>query len=132
MSNVLNNAMYVLASTDVNCAQGSPLVKALAIVRLVMNVICIAVPIVMIVLGTIDLFKAVTAGKDEDIKKKQQTLIKRIIAGVLVFLVPTIVSLLMSLLGAGGNWADCWNNARTANFKDLFNGNVNVSENLTG
>lgn len=124
---MLSNAMYVLATTDVDCSAGSELVQAMAIVRLVINVICIAVPIVMIVLGTIDLFKAVTAGKDDEIKKKQQTLIKRIIAGVLVFLVPTIVSLLMNLLGAGGNWSECWNNAKNANFKNLFNGQVKTN-----
>lgn len=111
--------------TTVDCSAGSEIVQVIAIVRLVMNVICIVVPIVMIVLGTIDLFKAVTASKDEEIKKKQQTLIKRIIAGILVFLVPTIVSLLMNLIGAGGNWATCWNNAADADFTSLFSGDVN-------
>ncbi len=111
--------IFMLATTDVSCAAGSEIVKVMGIVRLIMNVICIAVPIVMILLGSFDLFKAVTSGKDEDIKKKQQTLIKRLIAGVIVFLVPTIVSVLMNLIGVNG-WRDCWNNARNAQFKDLF------------
>lgn len=117
--------MFVLASdTVVNCSQDSTLVNVIAIVRLVMNVICIAVPIIMILMGTIDLFKAVTAGKDEDIKKKQKALITRIIAGVLVFLVPTIVSVIMNLIGVS-SWRTCWNNAAKGNFKSLFqNGNV--------
>ena len=117
--------MFVLASdTVVNCGKGSTLVNVIAIVRLVMNIICIAVPIIMILMGTIDLFKAVTAGKDEDIKKKQKALITRIIAGVLVFLVPTIVSVIMNLIGVS-SWRACWNNAAKGNFKSLFqNGNV--------
>lgn len=116
--------MFVLSDADVSCAQGSTLVNVIAIVRLVMNIICIAVPIIMILMGTIDLFKAVTAGKDEDIKKKQKALITRIIAGVLVFLVPTIVSVIMNLIGVS-SWRACWNNAAKGNFKSLFqNGNV--------
>lgn len=116
--------MFVLNDADVNCGEGSTLVNVIAIVRLVMNIICIAVPIIMILMGTIDLFKAVTAGKDEDIKKKQKALITRIIAGVLVFLVPTIVSVIMNLIGVS-SWRTCWNNAAKGNFKSLFqNGNV--------
>lgn len=116
--------MFVLADADVSCGEGSTLVNVIAIVRLVMNIICIAVPIIMILMGTIDLFKAVTAGKDEDIKKKQKALITRIIAGVLVFLVPTIVSVIMDLIGVS-SWRTCWNNAAKGNFKSLFqSGNV--------
>lgn len=116
--------MFVLADAEVSCGEDSTLVNVIAIVRLVMNIICIAVPIIMILMGTIDLFKAVTAGKDEDIKKKQKALITRIIAGVLVFLVPTIVSVIMNLIGVS-SWRECWNNAAKGNFKSLFqNGNV--------
>lgn len=111
--------MFVLADTDVDCQSGSTLVNVIAIVRLVMSIICVAVPIIMILMGTIDLFKAVTAGKDDDIKKKQKALITRIIAGVLVFLVPTIVSVLMNLIGVS-KWRTCWNNAKNGNFKSLF------------
>lgn len=126
MVNLLNNSLYMLAkTTDVDCSAGSEIVKVMAIVRLIMNVICIAVPIVMILMGSFDLFKAVTAGKDEEIKKKQQTLIKRLIAGVIVFLVPTIVSVLMNLIGVSG-WRACWNNASNANFKTLFDGSVST------
>lgn len=122
----------VLAKTTTTAAKGtagytgcddpsSTLVQVIALVRFILNIICIAVPIIMILMGTIDLFKAVTAGKDDDIKKKQKALITRIIAGVLVFLVPTIVMLIMSLLGAGGNWKTCWDNAKSASWSNLFN-----------
>lgn len=93
--------------------------RVMGIVKLVMRVICIVVPIVLILLGTIDLFKAVTSSKDEEIKKKQQTLIKRVIAAVIVFLVPTIVTVLMNLIGVD-EWKTCWNNARD-DFQALFN-----------
>lgn len=115
--------MYLLVDV---CSQ-TEVLQVMAIVRLIMNVICIAVPVVMIVMGSFDLFRAVTAGKDEEIKKKQQTLIKRIIAGVIVFLVPTIVSVLMNLIGVG-EWRECWNGAADVDFQDLFSGDVGEAE----
>lgn len=114
-------AASTTSTISVDCSDpNTTLVKVIAIVRYALNIICIAVPIIMIFMGTIDLFKAVTAGKDEDIKKKQKALITRIIAGVLVLLVPTIVTLIMSLLGAGGDWQTCWKSAKTATWSDLF------------
>ena len=94
------------------------LLRVMGIVKLIMKVICIIVPIALIVLGTLDLFKAVTAGKDEEIKKKQKALITRLIAGVLVFLVPTIVTVLFNLLGYD-SWKNCWNDAKE-DFSTLF------------
>lgn len=90
----------------------------ISLVKFVLNVIRFVVPIVLIVLGTIDLFKAITSQKDEEIKKKQSALVKRIIAGVIVFLVPTIISLLMSWVGNDG-WQNCWDSS-TGGFQDLF------------
>ncbi len=98
------------------------MLQVMGIVRFIMRVICIIVPIVMIILGTIDLFKAVTAGKEEDIKKKQKALITRLIAGILVFLVPTIVTVLFNLIGVS-DWKTCWNNA-SDDFSSLFSGDV--------
>ena len=55
------------------------------------------VPIIVIVLGTLDFFKAVIAGKEDEMKKAQKTFIKRIIIGVLVFLVPVLINAIMWL-----------------------------------
>lgn len=55
------------------------------------------VPALVILLGTLDLFKAVIAGKEDEMKKAQRTLIKRVIIGVLVFLVPVLINVIMWL-----------------------------------
>lgn len=93
----------------------------ISLVKFVLNVIRFVIPIVLIVLGTIDLFKAVTSQKDEEIKKKQSALVKRIIAGIIVFLIPTLISLLMSWIG-NDEWQTCWNNS-TGGFSELFQAN---------
>jgi len=58
----------------------------------------IAIPIILIVMGTIDLGKAVMASKDDEIKKAQMTLVKRAIAAVMVFFVIALVKMLLQLL----------------------------------
>ena len=57
----------------------------------------IIVPILLILLGSLDFAKAVTAGKEDEMKKAQTTFVKRLIAGVAVFFAPVIVGLIMQL-----------------------------------
>lgn len=100
--------MFILADvTNTICTDG--MAKIIAIIGFVLKIIQWVVPIILIVLGTIDLVRAVIAGKDEDIKKHQQTLVKRLIAAIIVFLIPLLVSVVTGLLGTD-EWKTCWNN----------------------
>ena len=56
----------------------------------------IIIPLILIVMGMIDLGKAVISSKEDAINKAVTTLIKRFIAAVVVFFVPSIVSALFS------------------------------------
>ncbi len=58
----------------------------------------IFVPIVLIIMGMIDMLKAVISQKEDEIKKGWNTLIKRTIYGVSVFFVFFLVQLIVSLL----------------------------------
>ena len=82
------------------------LAPILRIVGYVIFGIKVATPIILIIVGMIDLAKAVTLNKDEEVKKAQNLLIKKAIAGVLVFLVITIVGLLMGVVG-GDQYKSC-------------------------
>ena len=114
--------MISVLAVDI-CKNDSEMAMVFGLVKFILSVICIVVPVVMILLGTIDLFKAVTAGKDEEIKKRQKALITRLIAGIIVFLVPSIVSLLMGLIGQSSkttdSWKSCWDHA-SSSWKSLF------------
>ncbi len=55
------------------------------------------VPALLILLGSLDFFKAVLGGKEDNMKKAQATFIKRLIIGVIIFLIPAIVNGLMWL-----------------------------------
>lgn len=81
------------------------------IITLLKNVIKLLqwlIPIGLILFGMIDLGKAVIAGKEDEMKKAQGTLIKRFIYAVAVFLVVTLVSFVMGLVGST-EWKECWN-----------------------
>lgn len=68
------------------------------IVGYVMLVFRIAIPILLIVYGAIDLGKAVIASKDDEIKKATKGLTMRAIAAVVIFLIPTIVTFIFGMV----------------------------------
>lgn len=75
----------------------------------------IVTPIILIVMGTIDLVKGIMSGKEEDMKKGRETFIKRLIVGMLVFLVALIAKFAVSVV-AGNNS----NYTRIINCMDCF------------
>lgn len=78
-------------------------------IDLIMQYIRIIVPILVITLGTLDFAKAVLAGKEDEMKKAQNTFVRRLIAGVAVFFVPLLVDIVMELADIvwAGNYTSC-------------------------
>ena len=85
--------------------------KVPEITSIVVNTIKIVVPVLLVIMGSIDLLKGVTAQKEDEIKKGQQIFVKRLIAGILVFFVFAIVQLLVGLAAgdSGKTIMDCAN-----------------------
>ena len=89
----------------------------LSLAATVVHIIQFAIPIALIIFGMIDLGKAVVAGKEDEQKKAQQTLIKRFIYAVLIFFIITLVGFVMGIVGDTANtgtaddtnsWSTCW------------------------
>ena len=89
----------------------------------VFPIIQIGIPILLIILGSIDLGKAVMSSDDKEIKGATSRLIKRVIYAVAIFFVVTIVTLVMNLFASSGaskdptigdtnSWEDCWEAAK--------------------
>ena len=94
------------------CSDNGTMVGVWQAVSAVITVIQIVVPILLILMGSIDMVKAVMAGKDDEIKKAQGTLIKRVIAAIIVFFIPLLVQLMLGLIpvgdsNAGVTFKDC-------------------------
>ncbi len=96
------------------------------IVRLIKKglfpIIQIGIPILLIVMGTIDLGKAVISSDEKEIKGAQSKLIKRCIYAIVIFFMVTLVTILMSLVGVSKDdnvsedqatsWSTCWDSIK--------------------
>ena len=96
----------------VNCDALMPIIRLIR--DGVIPLIQIGIPIILIVLGMLDLGKAVMASKEDEIKSAQKLLIKRAIYAVAIFFVVFIVQVVFGLIDNSGdlgqsNWITCWN-----------------------
>lgn len=85
------------------------------VVSTIIFIIKIIIPILLIIFGMIDFMKAVMAQKEDEIKKGQQTFIKRLIAAVIVFFIIQIVQLIITFVSGDDddsivNCFDCFVN----------------------
>lgn len=102
--------MFILENDClIGSGEGADLGSFMAIFKLVITVIQYAVPVALILWGSIDLFKSITTGKDDEIKKKQTLLFKKVLSAVIIFLLPWLVFTIMSLLGGNvGSFGSCY------------------------
>ena len=78
------------------CAETAGIWK---VIGFVIYIIRIAIPIIIVLLGTLDLGKAVIAGEDKKIKESQKSFLLRLIYGIAIFFVFNIVYVIFGLLG---------------------------------
>ena len=80
------------------------------IISTLITLIKIIVPILLIIFGMLDLGKAVVAAKEDEIKKGQQTFIKRAITAVIVFFAIQIVQIVINFVSSKDpNVVNCFN-----------------------
>ena len=70
----------------------------IGVVHIVYLTIQIAVPILLVIFGMLDLFKGITAQKEDEIKKGQQIFVKRLINAAIIFFALIIVKLLIGII----------------------------------
>lgn len=87
-----------IQTSDANCNSifsgqfGVVLKNALSLLRF-------AVPLIIIGLSIVDFIKATAAQNDSEIKKAANKLVKRMIIGVIIFLLPTVLEFILYLAG---------------------------------
>lgn len=108
--------MYIL---DV-CDSLGPL---LGVINFIINAIMVGIPIILILLGMIDLGKAVISSKEDEVKKAGKTLLRRFLYAIGVFAVVwgvTAVFDLISNTSSGeidpnkAGWKSCWEKIRNS------------------
>lgn len=124
--------MFILDCTAAEemCSNLQPFLN---VIKVFLEILRWTVPILLIIFGSIDMFNAVTKADDEKvIQDSRRKFIKRIIYGVVVFIVPFLVNLVMELIDEGiGNenndevtattWVSCWNEKiNISNCSDIY------------
>jgi type IV secretory pathway TrbL component len=105
LAKVLMNGEYTCGGTSLVFSGTFPYM-----ISTVIQIIQIAVPILLIIFGMLDLGKAVVASKEDEIKKGQQLFIKRAISALIVFFVILIVQLLIRFVsGNNASVVNCFN-----------------------
>lgn len=65
-----------------------------------LNVFKILLPLILVILGVFDIGKAVISSKSDDVKKHMKNFVKKIIACVVVFFIPTICMVIFGFVGS--------------------------------
>lgn len=89
--------MEFIQLLDVTCEEDIKTI--VSAIKFVFNLIQWAIPLVLIVLGTIDMFKAMASGDEKKTKEVQKTFVRRLIYAVVAFLIPFIISLAFTFVG---------------------------------
>ena len=72
-------------------------IRVPAFTSMFINVVQVVVPVLLVIFGIIDLTKAISSQKEDDIKNGKVVLLKRIIIGFLIFLIIAITKLLVNV-----------------------------------
>lgn len=108
--NYLTEALSFLDACPSEVLTSAEVMGVIYYAKLIVRVLQVAVPIGLIIWGTLDIGKAVIAGDEKKIKEAQKPFVKRVIAAVIVFLIPWLVNLILGLV-SNGQWKDCWDKA---------------------
>jgi len=76
----------------------------------------IVIPIILVVLCTLDLGRAVISSDDKENKKNLKRIVRRLVYAILIFFFITVVNLIFTMVGSITEnenlikWSQCWNN----------------------
>lgn len=89
------NGLLLLGATEF-CTGTS---EILSLVGWVLTIFKIIIPLIIIALGLIDLGKAAVSSKPEEIKKSAQSLAYRLVGGILIFFIPSLIMMAFNFIG---------------------------------
>ena len=102
--------MYIL-----EICEDPAILNLILFIKSLIEMISMVVPIILIVMVTIDLVKIMMGNSDKALKSATKSMLNRIIAAVIVFFVPTIVNIvLVNVEEDRVEKSACWTNATEA------------------
>ena len=98
-----------IEDTDLQTICSKPeLRKPLKFIGTIVSVLKIAIPILIIIFGIIDLLKAITNSKDDRVAVALKSIGIRFIAGVFIFFIPGIIQLVLDWVNEWSNFNNTW------------------------
>ena len=79
-------------------------------------IVQVVIPIILIVLCTFDLGRAVIGSDDKENKKLFKRILRRLVFAILIFFIVTVINLIFTMVGNITEnedlirWSQCWNN----------------------
>ena len=102
-----------------SCA-GSKLFPIFQTVKFAIRVVQIAVPFALIIWGSLDWFKALIAHDEKEMRIKRKPFVSRVIAAVLIIVLPWIIELISKQLAGTNEFWTCYAEAKPKiNFKGM-------------
>ena len=96
------------------CSQGN-ILSIMIIARAILNLFQIGAPIILIIMLSVDILKAVTGKDPGDISKKIAMVPKRLGAAALCYFVPTLIAFTMNVVAETFEYASCFTDATPDN-----------------
>ncbi len=104
------------------------ILKVMLLIKTVINCICVAVPIILIIVLMLDYAKAVSSGDDTMVMKITKNLHYRLIAVVVIFFIPGLVKVLVNVAdGSSNEYYNCIDNATWVNIENAYTESAEVS-----
>ena len=100
--------MYILDVME-TCSNPS-LSSYMALVKGILALVQIIVPVLLLIAGTVQ-FVQLTV--NPELKDSFRKILNKIIAAIIVFIIPVLINAIMGVVGESTEFSDCWNKAQT-------------------
>ena len=130
----MSNLFYTLIDVTKNCnidnfSKDYNVILAIRFFGYILFILKICLPLIIIILGSIDLGKAIFAGDDKAIHESTGMLFKRIASGIIIYFIPTILNIAISGVTGFTDVKSDYDNLRKCVFKPFSEcSNLNVTE----
>ena len=97
------------------------ILKVMILVKTVISCICVAVPIIMIVVLMLDYAKAVSASDDTMVMKVTRNIPYRVAAAIIIFAMPLFIKIVVNVAdGSANEYYDCISNASWSSIDQAY------------
>lgn len=87
-------------SSELRFCEYAGVLRTFKIIGMCINIVKIVVPLIIIGTAMVSIFKTVTSGKADDLKGSFSLIVKKLIAGLIIFLIPSALDFAFdSLIG---------------------------------